>query len=104
MDRSEENRAIDGVVDRLAKLFPKLPAEEVAAAVSQVQPEFDDAPIREFVPLFVERSAKARLQQSTDVGIAMSSPTSIGQLSGRPGDARMVRESSEELDRWLPDN
>lgn len=66
MDRSEENRAIDEVVDRLAKLFPELPAEEVATAVSQVQPEFDDAPIRDFVPLFVERSAKARLRQSVD--------------------------------------
>jgi hypothetical protein len=66
MDRSEEDRAIDEVVDRLAKLFPELLAEEVATAVSQVQPEFDDAPIRDFVPLFVERSAKARLRQSVD--------------------------------------
>jgi hypothetical protein len=66
MDRSEEDRAIDEVVDRLAKLFPELPAEVVATAVSQVQPEFDDAPIRDFVPLFVERSAKARLRQSVD--------------------------------------
>jgi cobalamin-dependent methionine synthase I len=64
MNRSEENRAIDEVIDRLAKLFPELPDEEVAMAVSQVQPEFDDAPIREYVPLFVERSAKARLRQS----------------------------------------
>jgi hypothetical protein len=64
MNRSEENRAIDEVIDRLAKLFPALPDEEVAMAVSQVQPEFDDAPIREYVPLFVERSAKARLRQS----------------------------------------
>jgi hypothetical protein len=64
MDRSEENRAIDEVVDRLAKLFPEIPVEEVATAVCQVQPEFDGAPIREYVPLFVERRAKARLRQS----------------------------------------
>jgi hypothetical protein len=64
MDRSEESRAIREVVDRLAKLFPEISAEEVATAVSQVRPEYDDAPIREFVPLFVERSARALLQQS----------------------------------------
>jgi hypothetical protein len=63
MERSEENRAIDEVIDRLAKQFPQLPADEVATAVNQTRPEFDHAPIREFIPLFVERDAKARLRQ-----------------------------------------
>jgi hypothetical protein len=63
MDTSEENRAIDEVIDRLAKQFPQLPADEVATAVNQTRPEFDQAPIREFIPLFVERDAKARLRQ-----------------------------------------
>jgi hypothetical protein len=63
MERSEENRAIDEVIDRLAKQFPQLPADEVATAVNQTRPEFDHAPIREFIPLFVERDARARLRQ-----------------------------------------
>jgi hypothetical protein len=63
MDRSEENRAIDEVIDRLGKQFPELPNDEVALAVRQTRPEFDQAPIRDFVPLFVERTAKARLRQ-----------------------------------------
>jgi hypothetical protein len=46
------------VVGRLAKQFPQVPVNEVAGAVSESRPEFDSAPIREFVPLFVERSAK----------------------------------------------
>ncbi|MEV6286089.1 three-helix bundle dimerization domain-containing protein [Kribbella sp. NPDC051770] len=65
MDRSEEHRAIDEIVDRLAKQFPGVPSESVAEVVHQVQPEFDQAPIRDFVPLFVERDAKQRLRQTS---------------------------------------
>jgi hypothetical protein len=66
MDRSEENRAISEVVERLAKQFPELPDDEVVLAVRESRPEFDDVPIRDFVPLFVERGAKARLRQRID--------------------------------------
>jgi hypothetical protein len=68
VDRSDEDRAITEVIDRLAKQFPQLPADEVAQVVGQSRPEFDDAPIREFVPLFVERGAKARLRQLVQIG------------------------------------
>ena len=63
MDRSDEDRAINEVVDRLAKQFPHVSADKVAVVVSQTRPEFDDVPIRDFVPLFVERGAKARLRE-----------------------------------------
>jgi hypothetical protein len=63
MDRSDEDRAITEVIDRLAKQFPRVPADEVEQAVSMSRPEFDDVPIRDFVPLFVERGAKARLRE-----------------------------------------
>jgi hypothetical protein len=63
MDRSDEERAIGEVVDRLAKQFPQVPAEAVEQVVSQSRPEFDEVPIRDFVPLFVERGAKARLRE-----------------------------------------
>ena len=62
MDRSDEERAIGEVVDRLAKQFPQVPEKAVEQAVSQSRPEFDEVPIRDFVPLFVERGAKARLR------------------------------------------
>jgi hypothetical protein len=61
MDRPEEDRAIQGVVERLTKTFPQAQPDEVARAVDEARPEFDDSPIRDFVPLFVERSAKHRL-------------------------------------------
>ena len=63
MDRSDENRAITEVVERLAKQFPQVPTDEVEQVVSQSRPEFDDVPIRDFVPLFVERGAKQRLRE-----------------------------------------
>jgi hypothetical protein len=62
MDRSDEERAIGEVVDRLAKQFPQVPEKAVEQAVSQSRPEFDEVPIRDFVPLFVERGARARLR------------------------------------------
>jgi hypothetical protein len=61
MDRSDEERAITEIVERLGKTFPQLPPAEIADTVSASRPEFADAPIRDFVPLFVERSAKHKL-------------------------------------------
>jgi hypothetical protein len=61
MDRPEEDRAIQEVVERLTKTFPEAQPDEMARAVDEARPEFDDSPIRDFVPLFVERSAKHRL-------------------------------------------
>ena len=63
MDRSEEERAINEIVERLAKRFPQVPPADIADTVSASRPEFADAPIRDFVPLFVERSAKHQLNE-----------------------------------------
>ncbi|MEV0802335.1 hypothetical protein AB0I34_31870, partial [Kribbella sp. NPDC050281] len=49
-------------IARLRKQFPDVPADDVAAAVEAVRPEFEPNPIRDFVPLFVERGAKDRLR------------------------------------------
>ncbi|WP_425553111.1 three-helix bundle dimerization domain-containing protein [Kribbella lupini] len=51
-------------VDRLARQFPDVPTESVAAVVQDAQPAFEQAPIRDFVPLFVERTAKQHLRQA----------------------------------------
>ena len=65
MNRSEENRAISEATERLIKAFPSLSPETVERAVADSRPEFDGNPIRDFVPLFVERAAKHRLQALT---------------------------------------
>jgi hypothetical protein len=50
MIHAEEERAISEVVERLAKRFPQLPVDQVAATVERSRPEFDAAPIRIFSP------------------------------------------------------
>lgn len=62
MNRSEEDRAIAEAAERLIQAFPQLPSETVEQAVAESKPEFDGNPIRDFVPLFVERAAKNRLR------------------------------------------
>jgi hypothetical protein len=57
-------RAISEVVERLTTTFPNTPAHEVTRAVQEARPEFDRSPIRDFVPLFVERSAKRPVLQN----------------------------------------
>ncbi|NEA31466.1 hypothetical protein G3I17_07295 [Streptomyces sp. SID13031] len=65
MDRSDEDRAIAEAAERLTKTFPGLSPDTVERAVTESQPEFDGNPIRDFVPLFVERAAKHRLRSLT---------------------------------------
>lgn len=63
MNRADEDRAIGEIVDRLAKAFPDVAVDKVAQVVSEARPEFEEVPIRDFVPLFVERGAKQRLRE-----------------------------------------
>ena len=63
MNSADEDRAIGEVVDRLAKAFPGVSVDKVTQVVTETRPEFQDVPIRDFVPLFVERGAKQRLRE-----------------------------------------
>ncbi|WP_433016061.1 three-helix bundle dimerization domain-containing protein [Kribbella sp. CA-294648] len=65
MNRSEEERAIAEAAERLMKVFPDISPDTVERAVAESRPEFDGNPIRDFVPLFVERAAKHRLRSLT---------------------------------------
>jgi hypothetical protein len=56
-----EDRLIGQVVDRLLAGFPQVPADTVHEIVGSVHHRFADAPIRDFVPLFVERHTKEKL-------------------------------------------
>lgn len=63
-----ENDAIQHVVGRLARQFPELPPREVERAVYGKYESFADSPIRDFVPVLVERSARNRLAQQRTPG------------------------------------
>lgn len=57
----DEARALDDITARLSALFPQLPAHRVTDVVRAVHREFDGRPIRDFVPVLVERSAREQL-------------------------------------------
>ena len=61
MERPEELKAVADVRDRLRRKFSHVHAGEVERAVAQAHSEFDGHPIRDFVPILVERAATDRL-------------------------------------------
>lgn len=58
-----ETDAIDHVVGRLGQQFPQLPAEEIERTVHDKYESFADSPIRDFVPVLVERAAREQLTE-----------------------------------------
>jgi hypothetical protein len=65
--QSSEQRMIDQLLERLVATHPSVPAERVAEVVRTIHAQFDERPLREYVPLFVERGAKRELGQLTSV-------------------------------------
>lgn len=58
---TKEEQLIAAVERRLTDRFVHLPSDQVASAIKQARARFDQSPIREFVPLLVERRACADL-------------------------------------------
>ena len=58
----QERRAIEELVDRLRAAYPDVPAETVDTAVQAATAELANHPIRDFVPVLVERGARERLR------------------------------------------
>ncbi len=56
-----ETTLIEQVEQRLTTEFPHMGTAEVHAAVNRAYARFDASPIRDFVPLFVERHARTEL-------------------------------------------
>jgi len=56
-----EGRALAEVVERLVDRFPDLPEDRIRVVASSHQ-EFEGMRIRDFVPILVERHARAQLK------------------------------------------
>jgi len=56
----DERRAVDDITARLAAQFSQ-PRERISAVVDEAHHELDGTPIRDFVPILVERQARERL-------------------------------------------
>lgn len=61
MNSAEEERQLSQVTVRLLNKFPAASREMVGTAVGEAVAYFVGCPIRDFVPLLVERAATAKL-------------------------------------------
>lgn len=63
MTESDEAAALALVASRLRTRFPAVSAETVEALVAEIHHEYDGRPIRDYVPLLVERQAREHLSR-----------------------------------------
>jgi hypothetical protein len=61
----DESRALEQLVERLTARFSEIPGDTVRAIVTATHEQFTGRPIRDFVPVLVEREAKERLTSDT---------------------------------------
>lgn len=57
-----ESRLIEETRQDICEAFPWLPAERVSVVVQCLWAEYDDAPIRDFIPLLVAKQAREELR------------------------------------------
>lgn len=58
-----EQTIIEHIVTRLTSRYPAISPATVASVVRDVHARFDGRPLRDFVPLLVERTAKRELDR-----------------------------------------
>jgi hypothetical protein len=58
-----EQTIIDHLVARLTNRYPAISESTVASVVHDMHARFDGRPLRDFVPLLVERQAKSELER-----------------------------------------
>ena len=56
-----EQTVIEELVERLARSYPELPSATIADAVRASHAKFDGRPVRDYIPLLVERECRRRL-------------------------------------------
>lgn len=61
MGMTNEPEALMAVIDRLAERFPHHQRSVIEDVVAEEHGLLDDGPVRDYVPLLVERAAKLRL-------------------------------------------
>ena len=96
VDDEHEQLALVAVHERLCQRFPELDPAVVEAAVRLSHAELT-GPVRDFVPLLVERGARERLafaQRDTDSVVASSTPST----TATPGDREALSRSDLGVD------
>ena len=69
-----EQRSVEEVIERLTKRYPDVDRFEIERIVAQEHQAFEGRPVRDFVPVLVEKSAKKRVKalDEPDLGIRPS--------------------------------
>ena len=84
MNAEDEASAVDEVVDRLAARFPDVSRDRVAAIVGEEHLELEGNPIRDFIPVLVEREARERLRVEGATPIRLAEPVIDAGSSAGP--------------------
>jgi hypothetical protein len=63
---NSEAALVDEVQQRLVRKFSHVPKDQISTTVAQAHARFEDSRIRDFVPLLVERRARAALAELTE--------------------------------------
>ena len=63
---SDQTVALEHAAERLSARFPEVPREDIDRLVEEHSEEYDDAPVKDFVPVLVEHDVKAELRQSAE--------------------------------------
>ena len=58
-----EQRSVDEVIDRLAEKYPSVDRSTIVAIVAEEHESFHGRPVRDFVPVLVEKRAKQRVKE-----------------------------------------
>lgn len=66
MIEPSETAAINQIAERLTYNHPAVPPTTVSDVVRNIHATFDGNPVRDFIPLLVERHAKNELGQLSD--------------------------------------
>jgi hypothetical protein len=60
----DEGQALDRVAERLAARYPQMQPDTIRSLVFQTHQQFEGSPIRDYVPLLVERAVRESLDQA----------------------------------------
>ena len=58
-----EQQIMDQIAERLTGIYPDVPSDMISRFVHEQHARHEDRPIRDFIPLFVERHARAELDK-----------------------------------------
>jgi hypothetical protein len=70
-----EQTVVGRLIEAFVRKYPAVPPDTVAAVVRDIHARFDGRPLRDYVPLLVERRARSELVRLARSGVSLSPHT-----------------------------